>query len=50
MKKNVTDIKDITLESKLRMKNDVDIEKLINLKTIEIKKLVKKIENEINSK
>lgn len=50
MKKNVTDIKDITLESKLRIKNDVDIEKLIDLKTIEIKKLVKKIENEINSK
>lgn len=50
MKKNVTDIKDITLESKLRIKNDVDIEKLIDLKTIEIKKLVRKIENEINSK
>jgi len=45
--KNVVKIEQIEMESKLVLKQEVDIETLISFKTKEIKALTKKIEDEI---
>lgn len=48
-KQNVTDVKDIQMDTKLKIKDDVDIEKLISYKTKEIKEFVKVIEDKIKT-
>lgn len=45
--KNVIKIEQVEIETKLILKQDVDIETLIAFKTKEIKELTKKIEAEI---
>ncbi len=50
MKKNITNINDINIDTELKIKDNVDIEKLISLKTKEIKSLVRKIELDIINK
>lgn len=48
-KQNVTDVKDISIETKLKLKDDVDIEKIIAYKTKEIKEFVKAIKEKIKT-
>lgn len=48
-KQNVTDVKDISIETKLKLKDDVDIEKIIEYKTKEIKEFVKAIKEKIKT-
>lgn len=48
-KQNVTDVKDISIETQLKLKDDVDIEKLIAYKTKEIKEFIKVIEEKIKT-